>query len=517
MNKRGVIYARFSSHNQRDESIEQQIAEAREFAQRNKIDIIDIYADAAKSGKGEKQRREYQRMLRDAKKDKFDVIIAYKSSRISRNMIDALMFEERMDKLNIKTQFVKEEFGDNAAGRYMLRSMMNLNQFHSENMAEDIKRNQHYNALDCKVNGNAPFGYKTGDDGKFAVDEFRADIVREIFQKYLNGVSFTEIANNLNLRGIKTAHGNLWNKCSFKRLLTNERYTGVYIFDDVRVEGGMPVIIEKSTFDEVQYMLQTKKNPQGRNRSAENYILTGKLICGECGEYMIGMSGKSKNGTVHYYYACGEKRRTGKCKKKNVRKDFIEHLIAKTLNDYILQDDVIEWIADAVEAIQKKQNEDPEMLLLKTQLDETQKKIQNMLKALEMGISTESTQKHMIALETQYSKISEQIFHKKQFHFTVPKEAVREWLHSFKKGDVDDPEYQDMIISTFLSKAYVYDNNLKLIIDAQAGNSRAVDVAIDDSAPSAECSIKDALGSPNITESNTLMMISGMFVLTVKL
>ena len=129
-----VIYARFSSHNQKEESIEQQVAECNLYAASNGYTVIDIYPDAAISGKTE-NRTQFQRMKNDAKKGKFAVIIAYKSNRIARNMINALNFENEMEKLGVRVCYAKEEFGNNAAGRFALRTMMNVNQFYIENMA----------------------------------------------------------------------------------------------------------------------------------------------------------------------------------------------------------------------------------------------------------------------------------------------------------------------------------------------------------------------------------------------
>ena len=172
----GVIYARFSSHNQREESIEQQVTECKTIAAVMRVEIVAVFADTAKTGRTDR-RPDFQRMQRYVQKNDIDFIISYKSNRIARNILNALMFENEMEKLGIKVVYAKEEFGDNAAGRFALRTMMNVNQFFSENMAEDIKRNQADNALNCRANGPAPYGYKTGEDGKFAIDETRAPIV----------------------------------------------------------------------------------------------------------------------------------------------------------------------------------------------------------------------------------------------------------------------------------------------------------------------------------------------------
>ncbi|MDD4422867.1 MAG: recombinase family protein, partial [Eubacteriales bacterium] len=177
----GFAYTRYSSHSQREESTEQQIMEIEKFAADNNIELNEIFSDAALTGRNDR-RPQFQRMMREAKKRRPDVIVAYKSNRIARNMLNALATENELDKIGVRVLYVKETFGDNAAGRFALRTMMNVNQFYSENMAEDIKRGLIDNAMNCKVtNGGLPLGYKKGEDGKYAIAEAKAAVVKEIF------------------------------------------------------------------------------------------------------------------------------------------------------------------------------------------------------------------------------------------------------------------------------------------------------------------------------------------------
>lgn len=170
-------------------------------------------------------------------------------------------------------------------GRFALRNMMNVNQFYSENMAEDITRGLMDNASKCLSNGSLPLGYKPGDDRHVVLDETEASIVQEIFTRVSCYEPFIDIARDLNRRGIKTKKGAEWGRSSFHTICRNERYRGIYIYRDVRVEGGMPRIISDELFYKVQEVLKVKKNPQGRRKRSgyEEYLLTGKLYCGHCG------------------------------------------------------------------------------------------------------------------------------------------------------------------------------------------------------------------------------------------
>ena len=479
--KQGVIYARFSSHNQREESIEQQVAECKAFAAISGISIVGVYSDSAKTGRTDR-RPQFQKMQRDAEKGGFNTIIAYKSNRIARNILNALMFENEMDKLGIQVVYAKEEFGNNAAGRFALRTMMNVNQFFSENLAEDIKRNQADNALNCRANGPASFGYKTGEDGKFIIDEAAANIVKEIFNRVANGDKFIDIQNDFNKRGIKTKSGNNWKKSSFYNILHNERYTGVYIFDDIRIEGGMPVIIERSLFDKVQVMMKTKKNPQGRTRADDGiYLLTGKLFCGKCKSHMIGMAGTGKNGTVHHYYVCNEKRSGGACDKKAVRRDFLEKEIAKAIRRYVLQPNVMEWIVNQVLEYQKSDSRQIEISNLKKRQAEVKKSISNVLIAIDQGIITASTKEHLQELEAERAKLDAQILVAEgETGKAVTRESLLAYLEHFKAANVEDKNCQKELFDTFIKAVYLYDDRITITFDFTNDSSEKAEISIED-------------------------------------
>lgn len=255
---RAVIYARYSSSAQKDESIEQQISACREYAQRNGLRIVAVYADHAMSGRTDR-RPEFQKMLRHAENGEFSVVLAYKSNRIARNMLNALAHEEKLARLGISVSYVKEEFGDNAAGRFALRTMMNLNQFFSESLSEDVKRGMMDNARQCRVNGQLPLGYKKGADGKYEIDENTAPIVREIFRRIAEGEIQSSIADDLNARKILTAAGKPWGKGSFHCMLANVRYMGTYVCGEIRIENGIPAIIDRELFEQVQRRVETMK------------------------------------------------------------------------------------------------------------------------------------------------------------------------------------------------------------------------------------------------------------------
>lgn len=490
----GVLYGRYSSHNQKDISVEQQFEKGYELAAEYGIRIIDTYADRAVSGRTDK-RRDFQRMMTDAAKGKFRYVIAWKSNRMGRNMLEALINEARLQDLGVRVLYVEEDFDDTAAGRFAARSMMNVNQFYSENMAEDIKRGLYDNAANCMVaNGHLPYGYKADETLHYAIDEPKAAVIREIFTRVSCGEAFVDIMASLNARGIKTSYGRPWGRSSFQKILSNERYRGIYIYGDVRKEGGIPRIISDELYFKVQEVITTKKNPQGRHRVNGDYLLTGKLFCGHCKSPMTGVSGTGRSGNLHYYYVC-QKRRTEKtCDKKNVRRDEIELQVAQAIKDYALKDDVIEWIADSTVAYNERKEAESKVGILEDQLAGTEHGIKNIMSAIEQGIITETTKSRLVELESERATIKANIAAARADIVTVSRDDIISGLEMFRDGDVHDKKYQARLFDTFLVAVYAYDDDLRLVFSF-SGNKNTIQIPIESAVNAvenneAECSFK---------------------------
>lgn len=494
-----VIYARYSSHNQRDVSIEQQVKQCQEFAQRNNLSIIEVYADRAVSGKTD-QRPNFQRMMKDAEKKKFRYVIAWKSNRMGRNMLQAMINEARLDEAGIRCLYTEEDFDDTAAGRFALRNMMNVNQFYSENMAEDVMRGLMDNAKKCMVNGPLPYGYQRGQDGRYAIEPNKAEIVREIFERFYAGDQLVDIENDLNGRGIKTGSGSRWNRGSFHRMLANERYIGVYKYAGYRIEDGIPAIIEKELFYAVQEKLTTKKNPRGRRHENSNYLLTGKLFCGHCGGFMVGMSGTSETSVKHYYYDCQTKRKEKTCLKKAVRRDWIEQKVAEAVKQYIMLDEIIQWLATGYDSFVKRSRKDSLLAAAETELEGVNKAIKNVMSAIEQGIITSATKERLMELEDERRQLEATVAVERAALMDISKEQVGFWLASFREGDITDKKYQEKLINSFIQAVYLYDDEMRMVFSFSNRASQVV-LSLEDinnlgSDETLESSYKFADGSP---------------------
>ena len=474
-----VIYARYSSHNQKDASIEQQVEACLKYARELGLTVIDSYADRAVTGKTDK-RPQFQKLMKDAAKGRFDYVLAWKSNRMGRNMLQALQNAQRLNECGVQVFYAEEHFEDNAAGRFALRSMMNMNQFYSENMAEDIQRGLLDNARQCKVCGSLPFGYKVSSDHRYEIDEPRAKVVQEIFKSIAAGKTIASIINSLNERGIKNRLGRPFNPNSFTGVLSNERYRGIFLYKDVRIEGGVPRIISDELFFKVQEVLKMKKNPRDsiKRRQNSTYLLTGKLFCGKCKSPMTGAAGTSKTGKLFNYYSCMKKKKEHACDKKNVGRDYIENLIAKYIYEYCLRDDIIEIIADKTIEYNNEKMKNSKVGLFEEELSAVNRNIRNIMKAIEAGIITPTTKERLLELEARKAELKAKIEDEKFGFVQIDKVNLITGLKMFQQGDVTDKKFQSKLFDAFLRAAYLYDGNLKLVF-SYPGSENTMDVPLE--------------------------------------
>ena len=473
----GVIYSRYSSHNQREASIEQQIEWCRDLAKRHGIEIIEVYADKAITGRTDK-RPNFQRMLRDAEAGRFGYVLAWKSDRMGRNMLQALQVQEALKESGISCLYVEQNFEDTAAGRFASRNMMNVNQFYSESMAEDVRRGMLDNAQKCMVNGRLPYGYRKSKDSKYEINEEQAAIVREIFERIRQGWAQIDIMTDLNNRGIRNRDGKPWQRTAFDKLLRCEQYIGVYKFSDIRIDGGVPAILDKKTFEEVQRILESKKHPRGRKRLVADYILTGKLFCGHCQRPMVGICGTSRNGDKHYYYSCQGKRTEGaSCDKKNERKEQIEGYVIDVVKQLIMNDDVMDWIMDGYKKFIDKLREESALQEMQAELTDVEKALANLMKAIEAGIITETTKGRLLELEQQKKILTRSMEEERLLTQEISFDEMRFMLEKNRERFINSREYQKELIQLFIQAIYVYDDHLKIVVNRGLGDP--IDVPYD--------------------------------------
>ena len=482
-----VIYARYSSDSQREESIEGQIRECLEFAAKNKITVLGNYVDRALSAKTD-NRPEFQKMIKDSYRKMFDAVIVWKVDRFARNRYDSAYYKNILRKNCVKVISAKEHIGEGAEGIILESMLEGYAEYYSVELAEKINRGLTENALKAKMNGGSiPIGYRLTKDKSLEPDD-DAPYVLEAFQRYADGERMVSIIRDFNRRGIKSRYSKKMSLCSLTRMLKNRRYLGEYHFRDIVHLDSFPAIIPKDLFDRVQEKLVKNKKAPARHKSSDDYILTTKLKCGKCGANMIGESGTGRNGNVHHYYKCIEAKRRRNCDKKTVKKEWIENLVVNYTMQQIMDDETADYIADRVIALSAKEN--TKIPQLKTRLKEINTFIDNLLNAIQQGLFNGSAKKRLDELETEKSEIELAILTEQLARPVLTKENVLFFIKQFRTLNVNDIESRKRLVNCFVNVIYLYDDKILITFNYKEGTKEAtfdeisVEFGSDISAPS---------------------------------
>lgn len=461
-----VIYARFSSHSQREESIEQQVAECRAYAARRGWTVLDVYPDEAISGTVE-DRPQFQKMIADAEKGAFGHVVTYKVDRFARDRLDSAIYKSRLRQMGITVDYAREDMPDGPIGILIEGMLESQAEFYVANLRQDVIRGHRYNADHALSNGPLPYGYKRVDaEGHIEIDPPAAAVVRQIFERYAAGFRVREIAEDLNERGITTKTGKPWRNTSFKKLLDNERYKGVYIYDDVRIEGGMPRIIDDELFEKVKRRREYMSHAPAT--ADEIYALTGKVYCGRCGSLMSGAYGTSRHGVRYYYYECtGRKRKTTSCTRRAVNRDKLELAVAELVQSS-MTDEEIDRIADEAEAMMRAELEKTsEEDMIKAQLSDCRKRKANVLKTLEM-VASSSMANRLVELEEQERRLEARLVMEQARSRAFDRDEFVAFLRVIRTGDVRDPEFRQTLFDVYVSRVYVYDDTFTVDLNSGA-------------------------------------------------
>ena len=455
--KTACLYVRFSSHNQTEQSIEGQTRVCRDFCKRHNIRIVEIYADRATSASKDIEKRvQFLKMIKDSEKGLFDAVIVYKLDRFARSRYDSATYKYRLKRNGVQLISATENISNDPEGIILESVLEGMAEFYSAELSQKINRGMRESAYKHNsIGGAVPLGYKI-EDKKLVIDPKTAPLVKEAFEKYADGETVAEICRQFNARGYKTSKGTAFGKSSFTKIFRNERYIGVYTFHDYRAEGAVPAIIDKDLWDRVQLRVGKIKNAPARNKAKVVYLLSGKLFCGHCGSRMNGNS----NASNYYYYQCyGKKNGHLDCNKKNIRKEFIERLVAQDALS-LLTDEYIEQIATI--ACEKNQYEielDSALPTIRDRIHQVDVSLNNLLKAIESGSAPDMLVKRMGELEKEKKDLQVQAKKESDNLIELDKAQVIYWLEQFRGGSIEDEEFCRMLIDLFVNSVTVWDED----------------------------------------------------------
>lgn len=188
-----VVYARYSSHRQGEQSIEGQLAEAYRFAEAHDLTIIHEYCDRAQTGRNDSH-EQFQLMLSDAAKQAFDALIVWKTDRIGRNKEEIALNKYHLKKNGVKIFYIAESIPDTPEGIILEAVIEGMAAYYSEQLSQNIRRGQRASAVKAQsIGGNRPLGYMTGPDKKFVIDPETATTVRMVYELYAEGKTIAQI------------------------------------------------------------------------------------------------------------------------------------------------------------------------------------------------------------------------------------------------------------------------------------------------------------------------------------
>jgi len=494
---KAAIYGRFSSDNQRDESIDAQVRAAQEYADKNDWEVVKVYADRAKSATTDK-RPDFQHMIEDSGKGLFDFLIIHKLDRFSRDKYDSVHYKRILKRNGVRLVSVLENL-DNSPESIILESVLEgMAAYYSQNLAREVRKGLKENALKCQHTGGIPpLGYNVDPATKrYVINENEAETVRLIFRLYLDGLGYNKIISELNARGHRTKVGKLFGKNSLHDLLANEKYGGTYLFnraaakdcdgrrnnhkskdevDVIRIEGGVPAIVSPEMFQQAQEKMLRNRHQAGSYKAKEIYLLSGLIVCGEClkregRDYaMMGnsrCSGRGKN--KHVTYRCGHKDRTKECCNREVRREYLEAFILTELEKNIFNEKAIPRLAAKLNAYQAALagERESEAARAESGLTDVARQIENIVSAIANGIAETSLTGKLVELEAKQAALetaSREIALRSK-RSIITEDTLRGLLKTFRQyvTERNIPEVRKFI-GNYVEKVIVYKDHVEVV------------------------------------------------------
>ena len=451
-----VIYARFSSSRQREESIEGQVKECRAFAARNGYKVVEVYADRAISGRTT-NRPEFQRMINDSASKLFKIVLVYTFDRFARDSYASAMYKHKLAGNGVRVVSINERTDDSPAGTLMERVFEGFAEYYSLELGMKAKRGMRTNAEKGIYPAASPFGYtKDKETGKLVPVPEEAQALKKVFEMAAHNATFVDIARFLNGLGfrppIATKHG--FSYMSVLRVLRNPIVIDKLVWSDVTIENYNNCRIVS---DELFYAVQTRlKNSRRRGRmntsKSVEYTLSGKVFCALCGKPMTGSSGTSRTGEKHYYYRCsGTDRRNKVCNMPSISRDLLEDGIKQQVISVLQNDDVLRLIAEEATKIynESAENDNPE--LLKRRLAQAKQERTRLIDAIAAIGINDALKEKFVALEEEISDLETEI---KEAPVPIPRPKITEEMVLFFFKHMREQESQELI-NTLVKKVVV--------------------------------------------------------------
>ena len=401
--KRAVAYARFSSNLQREESIEAQLRAIQAYCDANDFVLVATYIDRAISGTSAEKRPEFLRMIADSELKQFDVVCVHKLDRFARNRYDSAFYKNLLKKAGVRLISVLENLSDDPESVILEGVLESLSEYYSLNLAREIRKGLQENALAGKATGAPPLGYSISEEKRYVINEREAEAVKLIFQMYLEGHGYGDIITTLNSKGYRTRRGQPFGKNSLYAILRNEKYTGVYTyvrdvsknptgkykrFDGeydpeyvIKIPGIIPPIISEDDYNKVQEKMKERRHKAARFSAKQEYLLSGKVFCAECGSSYAGNSRKPRpSHPLYVSYKCTRHNQKDKtCRNPEINRNKLESIVLECLSNALFNPKIVPDLIDKYNAYISSKNSGvkDKIAALKTELRDIERKASN--------------------------------------------------------------------------------------------------------------------------------------------
>lgn len=480
-----VIYARFSSYGQNEQSIEAQVRICKEFAENKGYKVINIYPDKARTGTND-ARPAFQRMITDAASGAFQYVIVYMFDRFARNRRDSIMYKEMLkEKYGIRVISALEPIAEDEGGEFYEMFLEWNAEKYSKRLSKRVK-----DGLDTSVangtycGGSLIYGYKIehepipGKPGKsvkkVAIDELESQIVRYAFKEYDKGVKKKEIVKAINEQGHRykdrpfTTH-------QLDNWLNNIKYTGEFSFGGRQCDNMYPPIVSKELYQRVRERLDKNKYFAGGTATArEPYLLTGKLYCGKCGSDMVADGGTDKYKVQHHYYTC-KKRRKKECDKARVVKDDLEMAVTVGVVNWLSQDKHAKEAVDDVMNFYEKRTDISNLKSLETRIAKVKQDVEAQADAFvkaKSALLQSTIEKKMQEYETLLNDLTYQhALLELERGYKITREDMLDFVKLLLQGDVNDKNYQQKIIDNLVFAVISEDDEVLVLFNLRGGKA----------------------------------------------
>jgi len=489
---KAVIYARFSSDNQREESITAQVRACTEYAQQRGYSIVKVYTDEARSATTD-DRPGFLAMIRDARLNLFNVILVHKLDRFSRDRYDSIFYKRELKKADVRLESVLERLDDSPESVILESVIEGMAEYYSRNLAREAMKGMKENALQCRHNGGKPpLGFDVdGETGHYLINDSESKAVQLIFELYDKGLGYDRLIEQLKLAGHRTKIGRQFGKNSIHEILRNEKYTGVYIFNRsavkrfgarnhhlskpaeeiIKVPGGMPQIVERGLWERVQEKMNVRRQngEKARMKAKTTYLLTGKVFCGECGAAVIGNTA-SDRGRRYHYYECGKRDRLRSCDNSGIRKHNLEGIVIREIEKNIFSDQVLARVKQKLVNYLNKYQVDRqgELAYLKKELARVERAINQLLDQIEQGFGGAAVASRLKDRETEQSALLTRLaeIEAKTATSAVNEKTVNEYLDKMKEllKNKDDEDTLKHLVDQFVERVILHKNDVEVIL-----------------------------------------------------